>query len=220
MNKAVLYMEIEKKDKEIERLKKEIEQLSNVAPEETEPETPEESAPCQTCAELTAENEQLKAENTRLTAENERLNAENNSLRDGVNGLCNELTAEIARLSKELAEAQAVSNPPRQIFDAAAAAEYCGMTVSAMQNLRTRNQPPPFQKVSGRIEYKREDLDAWIASRSPEQPQEPEKEDSTPEATAEPETTPVSMIKSGVPMVSGGPASIHTDSTPEATGEG
>ena len=202
MNRAVrLQIENEQLEKEVFKLREENEQLK--AKDENAELNDKEGV--RLIAELKTEFDKilsemndLRNENTRLTAEIEQLSAARVEIEiPAPCQTCAELTAEIARLSKELAGAQTVANPPRRILDAAAAAEYCGTTVAAMQNLRSRGLPPLFQKVSGRIEYKREDLDAWLASRSPEQPQEPETVthtigyhevvtvDSTPEATGE-----------------------------------
>ena len=178
MSKVLMYVELEQKNREIERLKKEVEELKAGTNQSEES--------IKQLEELRAENADLQTKNEVLIQNNDdmqtvvqNLRKENDELREGMKGFREELTAEITRLSKELAEAQAITEQPRRVLDAAAAAEYCKTTVSALQNLRTRNQPPPYQKVSGRIEYNIEDLDVWLATRSPAQPQTPEPADST-----------------------------------------
>jgi predicted DNA-binding transcriptional regulator AlpA len=43
-------------------------------------------------------------------------------------------------------------------------ANMCGASMSWLTQRRMKRKPPPFYKIGGKVLYKREEVEAWIAS--------------------------------------------------------
>jgi excisionase family DNA binding protein len=51
------------------------------------------------------------------------------------------------------------------VLNVAQAARYLGLSCSTLAKMRLNGSTPSFLKLGRRVLYRREDLDAWLASR-------------------------------------------------------